>query len=159
MKLTVEQVQKARKLRSEGVAFKDIAALFGVSVSGVHYRLKDKHPRASQAKPRRLTDDEIRAIRRLRIDGASASEIGRMFDVNSGTVTHHTRDLIPQPAKPPTRDELLLSAYPWAWTLTVEERAEFAEELSHPHKYMQEREIDLLVIRWRVVAQDERRRA
>lgn len=150
--MTTEQVREARTLRAGGATYAVIAAQIGVSTSGIHYRLGRgaDRPRRSQ-----LSEEAIERMREQRAAGAPIKQLAEEFHVSQQVVSYHTatreRKQEPPPS-PPTRDELLLSAYPWAHRLTPAEREQFGEELrNHPH-HRQEDEITQLVTRWRMQA-------
>lgn len=147
--LTPDQVQKARVMRAAGATYAVLAAEFGVSISGIHYRLDPHIP--DRPKRHHVTAEQIERIRELRAAGVPINEVCARFRISPSTVGYYTtsREPKPEPLRPPTRDELLLSAFPWAYRLPVESRVQFAEELEHQPKGAKEADVDRFIRRWR----------
>lgn len=109
---------------------------------------------------RRVSPEEIAVIVELRAAGVHQAEVARRLGVSPATVTKYTRGDVyvrTEPPRPPSKDDLLLAAYPWAHTLTTVEREQFATELAHPPRFAKEMDITRMIWRWRVKA--ERRTA
>lgn len=154
--MTPDQVQEALKLRAQGVTYAVLAERYGVSIGGVHYRLDSRLP-ARERPVRRVTPDQIRRIRELRATGMLVADIAARVGVKPNVVTYHTTNQDTEPVPPPiTADDLLLSAFPWAWRLTKEERAQFGYELAHRPKGAQERDTDRFISTWRIQAESRR---
>lgn len=149
--MTPDQVQKAVELRASGASYAAIGAQFGVSESGVRYRLYRLMPPTKRY--HRVTRDEAAEIRDLRASGVGVEIIAAQFGISIGTVTAHSGAPKPERLRPPTKDELVLSAFPWSVRLPVESREQFAEELAHQPKGAKERDVDRFIRRWRFEAE------
>jgi transposase len=85
------QVEQAIKLRSEGFQINEIAEMFGVQPHIVakatmgcgHINM----PKGMGHKSSKLTDDDIRAIRRLRTTGLAQEKIASRFGVGQSTIS------------------------------------------------------------------------
>lgn len=149
MKLTPDDVSRIRQLRANGETITNLARQYRVSTSTVYAHLNAGKTRKPAA--RKLTQAEGESVRRLRREGVPVAEVAAEFGVSKDTVWNWTRNLEPKPA-PPTRDECLLAAYPWAWTLPLADREQFSQQLAHPHKGIQESQIDRIVQSWKITA-------
>lgn len=59
----------------------------------------------------KLTDDEVREIQRLYIDGTPVRELARCYGVDDGTIRHHCRGVIGEPIRRLERAEIMYLLY------------------------------------------------
>jgi len=94
-KLTPAILLECGKLVKQGVTYRELAQKYGASPSAINNALLGrswKHLEfkgyTKARKHAKLTEDEVRRIRKIRKTGLSYKKIGNIFGVNHGTIFH-----------------------------------------------------------------------
>ena len=95
-KLTDIQVIEIRQKYAEGATFRDLEKEYAVNLSTLHALVTGKTwkhlptpnrvPRMKYARQAKVTENEVREIRRLYSEGASLVDLGRQFSLSPSTV-------------------------------------------------------------------------
>lgn len=85
--LSVEQITEIRIRIREGEPRRDVAAAFGVSKWTVDSVMRSRVRRLETGDVRRFSRDDVRRMRTLYDEGASQSEVAKMFDTDQQSVS------------------------------------------------------------------------
>ncbi len=85
-RLSEEGVNKVRELYSSGVPIREIMKRLGITTPDCIYAFVDRRRRGNYRGRRRIDDDIVKEVVRLRERGLSLSEIARKLNISVGSV-------------------------------------------------------------------------
>jgi len=85
-KLSEEGINKVRELYNSGVPIKEIMKRLGITTPDCIYAFVDRRRRGNYRGKRRIDEDIVKEVVRLREKGLSLSEIAKKLNISVGSV-------------------------------------------------------------------------